>query len=360
MLILIMPYVFLSIVRLYDISITRILTYIIAIAASIGFCIKPHFYIPFCMYLLYSRKITIDRVIVISIAILYFIAILIFYRSYFTKILPLVFEYYYPYFDRSLTWSMIGIASSFVILSVYCITFYFIKNKKLENVFAIYALGFIFVYLLQKSNWGYHLYPAMAFIMLLTIQMIYRYIQLTMPISSLKDISFWVSCILISWISIFLLRDPLKYYYLINERAQNIKSHNEFTIIKHLSQIKNINNVYFLSNNPSPYPVIDYLNLKDIQLIQCYWFIPGMYYLNRSKSQIDLNNFRNLIVEDIIIKNPDIIVVSDRFFPGSVKNFSLTFFLQNEKFKNFLSKYKKVDSYDNVMIYENKLILKVH
>ncbi len=341
MLILIMPYIYLSMASLYGISMHRVFIFIAAIMAGIGFCIKPHFFIPFFIFLLYRRKITIDNMIVISMTILYFLNIVIFYPGYFTKILPLVFEYYYPYFDTHIAWSNIGIKFSLMILMIYGISFYFIKNHKLENVFAIYAIGFIVVYVLQKSNWGYHLYPAIAFVTLLVVQMVYRYVEI-----SLKASYPWMSIFIILFVSLFLLKDPIKYYYLINNEALHFKQQNEFKIIEHLSQLKNVKSVYFLSNNPSPYPAIDYLNLKDVQLIQCYWFFPGMYMMHHSKSQADLNDFRNLIVNDIMLKKPDVIVISDRLFPGSDKNFSLEFFLNN-----FISKYKKIAQYDELIIW---------
>jgi len=344
MLILIMPYVYLSIASLHDIYMPRFFILIVAIMAGIGFCIKPHFFIPFFMYLLYRRKITLDSKIIIFIAVVYFLDILIFYPTYFTKILPLVFQYYYPYFDSKTAWSNIGIHFSFMILIIYSISFYFMKNHKLENVLAIYATGFLLVYFVQKSNWGYHLYPAIAFVTLLAVQMVYRYIRLTL---SLK---FYARYFFVTLLGIVLLYSPLHYYYLLNKESLDFKNHNEFKIIKYLSQLKNINSVYFLSNNPSAYPVVDYLHLKDIQLIQCYWFFPGMYAIHHS-NQNNLNNFRNLIVNDILIKNPDAIVVSDRLFPGSVKKFSMRYFSENLEFKIFLTKYKAIDQFDDIVIF---------
>ncbi len=336
MMILIMPYVYLSVASLYDISINKFIRVLIAVMAGIGFCIKPYFFLPFFICLLYSRKLTLENKIIISIPIIYLLSIAIFHSSYFADILPYV-PFYYSYFDMNTAWSSVGIRCVFIILLIYFISLYFIPHHKLENILVIYTMGFLMVYVLQKSNWAYHLYPAIGFATLLAVQMIYRFIGLFKVISILA-----VSCL-----SIF----PLNYYYLINHESVAYKKQNEFKIMQHLSELKNISSVYFLSNNPSPYPAVDYLNLKDVQRIQCYWFFPGLNRINNAKSREYLDYFNKLIVNDMMLKKPDVIVMSSRLFPGQSQNFTSEFFFKNYQFKKFMSQYKKIDSYDDIIIF---------
>ena len=155
-------------------SIPHLLVGVTALAAAIGFSIKPYFLIPLCMVeatILFHRKslravLRPETIIVFLLLLAYAIAALVLTPEYFTTILPLARATYDAYvilvaYAMSKPWIV-----SFCLLAPVAAYFAFRggRERPLPFIFAIVGFSSFAAFLAQFKGWPYHLYPAVAFL----------------------------------------------------------------------------------------------------------------------------------------------------------------------------------------------------
>lgn len=178
LMILTLPYILLMICRLQNKSITPSLALGVGLMAGLGFAIKPFFLLAFVSlelyYLINTRKLlSAFRIETFAIALMAFAHLVIaalFYKSYFTLVVPLAVRFYYKNFGWSLQHVIL---QPIVIFCFYTCAFALLEYrqtiyKKLIAVFMIEFFSYFLVFVLQQIPWYYHLLPmfAMAIVLL--------------------------------------------------------------------------------------------------------------------------------------------------------------------------------------------------
>ena len=155
-------------------SISNCLVGITALAAAIGFSIKPYFLIPLCAVeaiILFRRKsfravLRPETATVFLLLLAYAAAALVLTPEYFTTILPLARATYDVYvvsipYAMSKPWIL-----SFCLLAPIAASFALGggRERPLPLIFAIAGFSSFAAFLVQFKGWPYHLYPAAAFL----------------------------------------------------------------------------------------------------------------------------------------------------------------------------------------------------
>lgn len=177
--ILTIPYFVLMIGRFYDYQPALILSLIIGIIAGWGFCIKPHFFIPFafieCAYIFHQKRFTAwlrpEVFSIAAILMLNIFLILVVYPNYIYFILPLLLKYYYQSNHYS-AWDVI--MNPLAIFCYFSVLFAMLSNynnqfAKLNYVLLVVLIGFLICYFAQVSYFYYHLYPALCIALILLV-----------------------------------------------------------------------------------------------------------------------------------------------------------------------------------------------
>ncbi|OGT36882.1 MAG: hypothetical protein A3F11_08870 [Gammaproteobacteria bacterium RIFCSPHIGHO2_12_FULL_37_14] len=180
--ILIMPYVLLVYSRLLSNNSAKH-TILIGLFASIGLAIKPFFPITLVFleaYYIYRKKnylawLRAETITVFLVLITYIVIIFLFHRDYITIILPLIARYHYHSYHFPWTQILFNFPMFFcgLILLLYFIQYPMIKQIKeiniLTSVLIVSFISFLLIYILQRSPWEYHLFPAFSLAIILTI-----------------------------------------------------------------------------------------------------------------------------------------------------------------------------------------------
>lgn len=365
MLMLIMPYLLLTTARLYKINFNRYITFCIGLIAGCGFAIKPHFYLIFLIIEIYycvmrgKLALRLESVTIIGFALLYLMSIVLFSPEYITIILPAINHYYYPGLAK-IMWPLLVWTHPGLVLSLLPLGLYFICHHKtfhLENIFILATLGFIIVYLLQKTYWYYHLIPAFSLSFILLTQLCYR---ISKPLWDQERKTITILSLTILCIVYF----PGKYIYALNAEAMHARCKADVADLMHiLPSLPKNTSIYFLSGCLLPYPAVDYLHLQDVQLAQTYWFLPGMVLKGKTQEvayekALDLihkNILLQKIILDLLQKNPTIIVVDNRINCNGIAFQFIPFFSKDNTFKQFFSNYDSIAHFATIDIYQKHL-----
>lgn len=365
MVMFILPYLLATALRLQQININRPLAILVGIFAGLGFAIKPQFFITFFIIELYYtyrervslKKIRLETITIILIVFIYLIAILAFNKTYLTLILPAISQYYYQGLKK-IMWPLLVWTHPGLILSILpvCIYFLFFREKEkypLESILALTVIGFAIVYLIQSTYWYYHVIPAFSFSLLLLFQLCYRYGKWALAYKQ------WSSFLFVFFAIVFTLYYPTSFIYHVNAQAVQSKHHGDIAeLIEHLRPLPQDTSIYFFSGCLLPYPAIDYLKLKDLQLAQTYWFLPGIVLNSTStvnyadaKNLLKNNSLLKHIFADVISKHPEVIVTDDRMNCNGIPFQFLNYFLNDTGFKKLFSHYYPIDRFETVTIY---------
>jgi hypothetical protein len=168
-----------------EIKLTSLSIYFISIFASLGFNIKPHFFLIFIsiefIYMLYSKNfLSIFRkesLIIISSAFLYLIIIYTQFFEYIEFIIPLAVDTYTDLFNKSYVFLLIKHDTLLLFL---VFLFYFIFTKKKINyqiiLFISIFISSLIIYIVQQKGWAYHRVPifiiTLLFITYITINLL--------------------------------------------------------------------------------------------------------------------------------------------------------------------------------------------
>lgn len=360
MLMLLLPYLVATVFRLEGGSISLRFATLIGFFAGIGFCFKPHFLIAwilveFIYCIKTSFRLRPESITIFLILIAYGLMVLLFHRDYIFYMLPYVFHYFYAWFDTSHDTLLKQLSKHAVVISLMSLLFYFIllkndKNKNLEMILSFAIIGLIISYFLQKTSWQhYHIYPALALGCLLLIQLCYRscidFLKENVKNNRKQNIILWLACGII----LFILSYPFYYIYGLICESVEWRVHGELAELNHHLQVfpKN-SSIYFFSNALLPYPTADYLNFVNNQITQMYWYLPGVMKAHNNDEAILLK----MVVNDFVLKNPDVIVFDNRIIWGGEAFDFLSYFSKDQFFRSRLAHYKLIDSYKTIQIYK--------
>lgn len=169
---LITPYLFASSLALANKPLSQRAAFLIGLAAGVGFALKPYFLIPLCLIetLFIAKKqrvlgwVRTETVTIIGVMVTYLLAIWCFHPAYIHIILPLVSRYYFSSITNS--WQSIYSDKLYNFCVVTLIaTFFFYKNNRYKSIIILISLsqiGFMAAFLATKTNWFYHMLPAIG------------------------------------------------------------------------------------------------------------------------------------------------------------------------------------------------------
>ncbi len=359
LLILVFPYFLITALRLHGQKLNPWLARTVGLLAGLGFAIKPYFYISFVFLELYywlqkgrlpqAKTIRNESWMIGTVAVVYLASVIYFYPTYLNIVLPTATQYYYSglqfLMPPSLVWT-----NEFFLFSLIASGFYFFLLRKtvvrtFETVLVLAVLGFSLAYVLQKTNWYYHVLPAFSLACLLWAQSWYRYL--------LRD-----SLGMAGLLAVLALFFPLRAIYEVNELALISKENGPTSaLIQHLKGFAPGKSLYFFSGCALPYPLVDYLNIQVKQLAQTYWFMPGIIVKEmkvKGRAQADLAEIPVLkkIINDFIEKKADVVVVDQRINCNGALFDYLAYFSQSTRFKAEFANYRYVDGYKTISIFK--------
>ena len=158
----------------------------IAVFASLGFNIKPHFFLIFIgielVYMLHCKKISsifrVESLIIICSGFLYLLLIFMKFPEYIDFIIPLGMQTY----AISSTKSYIYLLSQYDILLLILTIIFWISftKRKIDfsiKIFFTLIISSLIIYLLQKKGWPYHRLPLFIIIELFLIHIIINLLE---------------------------------------------------------------------------------------------------------------------------------------------------------------------------------------
>lgn len=179
------PYFLLLALRIQKTKINHYLAFLTALIASAGFCIKPHFCIPFVLtelYFYYKKEkginfFRIENSVVWVIFFLYLTSTYYLYPAYFKIITPLALKFYYQGIPATPISIFLQI---YFVYSIIALIFYFLSRKKdevgaISSVTAIAVIGYLLSYISEIVPWEYHTFTAFGFTVMLNFLSLYQF-----------------------------------------------------------------------------------------------------------------------------------------------------------------------------------------
>ncbi|MFZ4076796.1 MAG: hypothetical protein ACOYKA_02305 [Legionellaceae bacterium] len=174
MIMLTLPYFLLRYQRVEHQNVHAFTVIIIGAFAALGFCLKPHFFIPLVLteaLILMWRKdwgslFDPEVLILIATSIALTLGSAVQMPGYYNDILPWVMRWYARNHHPFALFTHTGFFT-FVVLSG-CFIFTYRSTSRIEKLLFVITLGFELAFLLQGKGWFYHMLPIMTYCILLT------------------------------------------------------------------------------------------------------------------------------------------------------------------------------------------------
>ena len=408
-----LPYFLLFSLRLDDKVVNPWLVFLTSIFAAIGFSLKPHFCFPFIIseiYYFFHQKsfkkiIRIENTVIYFFVSFYALSTYLIYPEYFTHIIPLTYQFYYLGLrDAFINYKNISIFVYYgaLILVFACIVRSDKNYSSVVKAFSIAIVGFIFTYFSGLVFWGYHIFQAIGFSILLAVFLILKLFKFleekkfTVFIMLLLGFSFFIlnvkdfSVVRVNVIQTVILMVSviifvfflvtslfLKYYHTKTVRmaavvffAISISIHPvilAFSMIvgqqkyslavlpiqRFLFEYVAHKKVYFLTSSlPMEYSSINYTDAIHVSRFPYLIWMPGYFYAMRNSNLSDAEKmnklslyFIDLLGKDLESKKPDYILVESGKHistPGFLVNDAdyIKIFSQVSVFKNAFKNYR--------------------
>ncbi len=177
LLILMLPYLFASVLYLENKPISYPYAFLIGLLAGLGFALKPFFLPPLILVelyiMLYQRRFSsvfrIETFTIACVLIIYLGSILIFQPNYIHIMLPLISHLYFNGMIEP--WPFIfSNPTVYFCLAVFLSYLLFSKQRNyhhLSTVFFLALIGMIAAFIIPQSAWYYHVIPALGLASLL-------------------------------------------------------------------------------------------------------------------------------------------------------------------------------------------------
>lgn len=369
---MILPYLFINL------SSTRFFNAMaipIGVLAGIGFNIKPYFLLPFFLlecYRIFSQKklfawVRLETVLVISIALIYGLSIFLFSQDYLTKVLPIIWNFYYLVFtdpDGGIFFPLF-----FYVLGIYLIygmTRSVIPNKLIADSLCITSFGFVVLYLVQKTGWYYHLFPALILALVLLALISFEFLKFD-KLRLIHKIDFstfarvlFIFCLAIFWIV------PVSLANIVISSAYAAK--NSLMSRVWIQTVKNLAHdspIYTISDLMTPtYPLVDYAQVTSASRFPCLWMPLAMELAQKKfPQQIEKIQYiqnvqqivRTAVCEDLTKYQPNLILLqikSPNWKYFKVKIDYLKFLSVDSRFQKIWSHYSYFGTIGNYAFYQ--------
>lgn len=340
LLILTIPYLLLVTCRLQNEWLNPFYAISIGLFAGIGFIIKPFFLMTFVLVelycLCYKRNlfswVRAEVLSVLFVVIAYLAIIVIFYQNYLFEMIPLISRFFYHVMGSP--WNTV-IFHPVVYFCCVAIVYFFIehnnKYKLLSTVLFISLLGYLFSYIIQRTEWANHYYPAFAIsILIFTLLFSLAFFKTN---GKLSDNLFLIL------LGILIASYPI--YNIIQEYESSLK--NKISLTKIINVMKSDyghNKIYFLSTDFNRiFPSIDYAHAVNASRFPMLFFVPGKTLLSSQNESFLVN----MIMDDLAKNKPDLIFVDVKKYPlcFTSKRFDyIKYFSSNARFPAIWKNYR--------------------
>ena len=322
-----MPYILLCTRRLTGHQIPRIEAITIGIFAGIGFAIKPYFIlVPLLIELhslYFTRKLFFcirpEFIIVLAIYTSHFILTFFIHSDYFSIVAPTAIQFYYGGFTDAWSIVLVNINTYFLILAT--LVFIFISRKNIFNninsvIFTAF-IAYILIYLIQHSDWKYHILPAFSLgILLIFLALTEIWPEIQLASKTKQCLLALFACTTLSMPLTLLIN----YYYL----GVEIKKHT--VVLTHFLQEHAKNkSVLFIDASPREfYPAINASSVKNASRFLHMFWLPCIAKHPGSTFTLE-ESLNQLMIEDIEQNKPDYIFFDIKkyktFYEGVMFNY---------------------------------------
>jgi len=347
--IFVIPYLFLCVLRLQEKAIDPYFASIVGLLAGLGFVIKPYFVLPLILvecYLWIARKkiwgwYRPEIIAILLVYLSYIISVFLIFPEYINTVIPLLLKLYYAGF--SYPYQVLILQGAFIYVAlVFFVSLFFLRveyHRYLYTVFSIATFGFAVIYLQERTNWFYHLLPAMSVAILLSVLIFILYF---IPRKNY---------LLIIAAALVLLFYPVKGMIYVTGYMLNKDNDRPRLELLAFLQKQPAANCYFLSTNGYAFPILEYTQQVAVSRFANYWWLPGILALSNSvhdvQQQHELDSLKNyfidMVVDDLVKKKPRWILVDNR--PKNTelhaKNIDyVALFSENASFKKIWKNYQ--------------------
>lgn len=183
--IFILPYILYSMFR-SSISVPKYILVIVVLFASLGFNLKPHFFLIVIaieiVYILHFKKIFYfirwDSFLLFLTGVIYLAFIFTYFPEYINFAVPLALETYTSLFNKPILILLSNYEMFIFILSIFIWISFSKKEFNLDiKILLITIISFLFIYLIQQKGWFYHRLPFFLFTLLFIFYTIFNYVD---------------------------------------------------------------------------------------------------------------------------------------------------------------------------------------
>lgn len=367
LILLIMPYVIATDLRLRKQRIPNMLALVIGFMAGCGFALKPFFVIPLILsevYLVFLNKklfawVRVESMMLLAVLIGYLILIVSITPEYITESLPHIVALYYPGFARNILDLTLKLTFCYCILAVIC--FFSINQREKDGyinaILVLYLCGFMLVYVLEGTAWYYHIIPAFSFACLLLSLLFANFLT--------RNIEWkYTSQLLSAFLILFIIFcQPIIFIYnwsvaAIDDKKNGIRNE----LLSYMKSQGENHTCYFLSTSGFEFPMVDEAKWISVSRFPSYWWLPGIINLKKqiktpaahSKILAEENYFVSKVVEDLTKYKPQYVFVDiKKINPQLVHNINyLNYFSNFSGFRQIWKHYRYETSLNDLAIYK--------
>lgn len=368
LLILVLPYLFLCVLRVEDRTVSPYLAAFVGLFAGLGFAIKPFFLPTFFLvefYVMFKKRnflwaLRIESLMISCVILIYLFCVVYFYSDYFRIVLPIVLHLYF-----------LGNADSWMaffenVTTLFCfaaIIAYFLlkkadRNSSLTCILWLATIGFTISFTIPRSAWYYHVLPAFGMASLLFgvlfVQMIFPTKDSDYVINKMNKLYLIVVAGIIFYIP--LLMSTYYFDLAITARYDSAAK----TYLNFFNKTGNHNTyMCFSQSNDFIFPII-YGNANYVGYYSFFWWRHGIDILEKSQDpaviaqlEKDKNFLVNLIVDNINYEKPRFILVDIlKDEKGFQHRHFIKEFSQYDNFRKTWQKYHYLNTIGRFKIYE--------
>src|SRR3990167_5746919 len=365
-----LPYFLLFSLRLDDKVVNPWLVFLTSIFAAIGFSLKPHFCFPFIIseiYYFFHQKsfkkiIRIENTVIYFFVSFYALSTYLIYPEYFTHIIPLTYQFYYlglrdgfiiTYFSGLVFWGYhifqaIGFS---ILLAVFLILklFKFLEEKKF-TVFIMLLLGFSFFILNVKDFSVVRVNVIQTVILMVSVIIFVFFLVTSLFLKYYHTKTVRMAAVVFFAISISIHPVILAFSMIVGQQKYSLAV---LPIQRFLFEYVAHKKVYFLTSSlPMEYSSINYTDAIHVSRFPYLIWMPGYFYAMRNSNLSDAEKmnklslyFIDLLGKDLESKKPDYILVESGKHistPGFLVNDAdyIKIFSQVSVFKNAFKNYR--------------------
>lgn len=351
---LIMPYLLLLALRLQRQKIPIFLAVFIGFFAMLGFGLKPYFFITLCLIELYRYYVLRNYrawlqpecvTLVISL-LLYGVSIFILTPTYITNVLPIALNFYVG-FEKS-SFIVLTNVSVFLQTPIFIALLLPVIFRKLFNnihlfwIFYLNLLGFLIVYFWQGKAWYYHLFPVVAFAILVLL------CGFGLIRARLLKNDVWISVFL----AVLFFLGPIVWLCMVNEQSV-IKGHattSENALIQAIRETGYHQTVYLFSTTLSILQPIVYADAQSVSRFPVFWMLPGLTACLQDKNAACYSQalktkqfLLQAVASDFKHNKPSIVMITNKLKPRYFMTPSfhwIHFFSENKQFRDEWQHYR--------------------